>query len=72
MIMAQDTFSDITNFFNNSSDNDIIKIGDPNAIEKFYKKLKEHNYNLDELQDILDCEDNMLIVSGAGSGKTTT
>ena len=70
--MAQDTFSDITNFFNNSSDNDIIKIGDPNAIEKFYKKLKEHNYNLDELQDILDCEDNMLIVSGAGSGKTTT
>lgn len=72
MVMAQDTFSDITNFFNNSSDNDIIKTGDPNAIEKFYKKLKEHNYNLDELQDILDCEDNMLIVSGAGSGKTTT
>lgn len=37
----------------------------------FYKKLEQLNYNLDELKPILECDDSMLILSGAGSGKTT-
>lgn len=50
---------------------DAIEVGSPNALDKFYEKLAQ-TYNLDELKDILECEDNMLIDSGAGSGKTTT
>lgn len=53
------------------SANSVIRVGDPNALEKFYAKLAD-KYNLDELKDILECEENMLIDSGAGSGKTTT
>ena len=37
----------------------------------FYNKLEQLNYNLDELKPILECDDSMLILSGAGSGKTT-
>ena len=48
-----------------------IIVGSSDALDLFYKKLGK-KYNLDELRDILDCEDNMLIDSGAGSGKTTT
>lgn len=67
-----DALSDITNFFNSQSVDTTITVGDPQGVSKFYEKLKKQGYNLDELKDILDCEDNMLIVSGAGSGKTTT
>lgn len=71
--MGVDAFSAITGFFNesSSSDTDIIRVGTPDALEKFNRKLAQQ-YNLDELQDILDCEDNMLIIAGAGSGKTTS
>lgn len=41
------------------------------TLEKFYQKLEEMGMNLDELRPILDCEDNLLIMSGAGAGKTT-
>lgn len=37
----------------------------------FYKKLEELGMNLDELKPILECQDNLLVLSGAGSGKTT-
>ena len=53
------------------NDDDILRIGVPGAVEKFYEKLAS-TYNMTELQDILDCEDNMLIVACAGAGKTTT
>lgn len=39
--------------------------------DKFNSKLVEFGYNLDELKDFLDCEENMLVLSGAGAGKTT-
>lgn len=70
--MPFEALSEISNFFNSNTDNDSIRVGDPNAVEKFYQKLKENGYNLDELKDILECDDNLLIVSAAGSGKTTT
>lgn len=45
---------------------------DNNAnLELFYRKLEELGMNLDELKPILECKDNTLILSGAGSGKTT-
>jgi DNA helicase-2/ATP-dependent DNA helicase PcrA len=40
-------------------------------LEKFYAKLTELGINLDELGGILECQDNLLVLSGAGSGKTT-
>lgn len=39
--------------------------------EKFFSRLEELGYNLDELKDFLDCNDNMLVLSCAGAGKTT-
>lgn len=69
--MGTDAFSAITGFFNDSTSDDVIRVGSPDALSKFYERLGQQ-YNLDELQDILDCEDNMLIIAGAGSGKTTS
>lgn len=66
-----DGISTISNFFSTSSESDEIIVGSPDALEKFYKKLQTM-YNLDELKEILDCDDNLLIISSAGSGKTTT
>lgn len=40
-------------------------------LELFYKKLEDMGMNLDELKPILECQDNLLTLSGAGSGKTT-
>lgn len=40
-------------------------------LELFYKKLAELGINLDEAGEILECEDNLLVLSGAGAGKTT-
>jgi len=37
----------------------------------FYQKLRDLGVNLEELQNILECKDNLLVLSGAGSGKTT-
>lgn len=65
-----DSMSAIENFFA-SQESDAICVGDPNALEKFYKRIRE-DYSVEEMQDILDCDENMLIVSCAGSGKTTT
>ena len=65
-----DGISTIENFFA-TQEEDGIRVGDPNALEKFYKRIKE-DYSIEEMQEILDCDDNMLIVSCAGSGKTTT
>lgn len=41
------------------------------TLDMFYKKLETMGMNLDELRPILDCDDNLLIMSGAGAGKTT-
>lgn len=62
---------DIVNFFSNEEQSNIIRVGDPKAIDKFYAALKR-DYNIDEMKDILDCDENMLINSCAGAGKTTT
>ena len=62
--------STLMDFFT-QSEGDSIKIGSPDAYSKFMKRVKEL-YKLGELQEILDCEDNMLIIAGAGSGKTTS
>lgn len=40
-------------------------------LQKFYQKLEELGINLDELGGILEEQSNMLVLSGAGSGKTT-
>jgi DNA helicase-2/ATP-dependent DNA helicase PcrA len=41
-------------------------------LEKFYSKLSELGYNLEELKPIMESESNIqIILSGAGSGKTT-
>lgn len=69
-----DGISTIGNFFGtqvNNTDSDVIMVGYPDALEKFYNKVAKF-YSLDELKEILDCDDNLLIISGAGSGKTTT
>ena len=65
-----DAMSTLMDFFT-QSEGDSIKIGSPDAYSKFMKRVKEL-YKLGELQEILDCEDNMLIIAGAGSGKTTS
>lgn len=40
-------------------------------VEMLYKRIESIGINMDELRGILDCADNQLILSGAGSGKTT-
>lgn len=45
---------------------------DPASAARFLAILKEKGFSLDELGQILQCSDNMLINSCAGSGKTTT
>lgn len=66
-----DFLSEMQNFFGGNADDDTLRMNDPKAVEKFYSKLAL-SYNMDELQGILDCEDNMLIIACAGAGKTTT
>lgn len=65
-------FDSISNFFNQKADGEYIIPGQPGAVEEFYKRLEKEGFNLEELKDILECEDNLLIVSAAGAGKTTT
>ena len=65
-----DSMTAITNFFNAGS-SDAICVGEPDAVEKFYKRIKD-DFDLSEMREILDCDDNLLIESCAGSGKTTT
>lgn len=65
-----DAMSTIVDFFTEGG-GETIKIGSPDAYSKFKKRLNQL-YKLGELQEILDCEDNMLIIAGAGSGKTTS
>lgn len=40
-------------------------------LELFYKKLEEQGFDLDELKPILECDKDMLVLAGAGAGKTT-
>lgn len=40
-------------------------------VKKLYERIEGIGINMDELRDILDCTENQLILSGAGSGKTT-
>lgn len=40
-------------------------------LKTFYSKLEENGINTDELGDILECEKDMLVLSGAGAGKST-
>lgn len=40
-------------------------------LDMFYSKLEQRGMNLIELKEILECKDSLLILSGAGSGKTT-
>lgn len=61
---------------NNSSNVDVLGSKPPENIgntlsDKFNGKLIDFGYNLNELKDFLDCEENMLVLSGAGAGKTT-
>ena len=65
-------FDSITNFFNQKAEGEYIIPGQPGAVDEFYKRLEKEGFNLDELKDILECDDNLLIVSAAGAGKTTT
>ena len=65
-----DSMSAIVNFFS-SENTDVIRVGEPNALDKFYNRIKS-DFDLTEMRDILDCDDNLLIESCAGSGKTTT
>lgn len=82
--MSQESsiFTDMSNFFNEklgenhvsvslTSNNQQQQANIQKNIDNFYKKLVDLGYNLDELKEILDCQNSMLILSGAGSGKTT-
>lgn len=40
-------------------------------IKTFYDRLESLGIKLDEIKPILECKDNLLVGSGAGSGKTT-
>lgn len=74
------SMSDMANFFNEKLGTDHVSVSlsseveneiTQRNIENFYTKLEELGYNLDELREILDSRGSMLILSGAGSGKTT-
>ena len=66
-----DFLDSMDSFLVQQGENDTIVVGQSDALDKFYEKLKV-KFDFDEIKDILECEDNMLIESGAGSGKTTT
>lgn len=40
-------------------------------LDIFYSRLEDMGMNLNELRPILDCDDTMLALAGAGAGKTT-
>ncbi len=52
------------------NNNDIAVLKD-DKLNQFYDKLKGLGISLDELGDVLICEDNLLVISCAGSGKST-
>ncbi len=64
-------FEGLNNFFDDVNSEDVIQVGTKEAKDKFLEKLKT-DYDVSELQSILDSKDNLLIVAGAGSGKTTS
>jgi len=67
-------FEDIDEFFDAvplGRKEEVIRTTNNGGLELFYAKLADLGYNLDELKDILECDDTMLVLSGAGSGKTT-
>ena len=69
---------DMGNFFDNQPQSDqpqaVIRSTNTDkdsALDKFYSKLEDMGVNLEELRPILDSDDNLLLLSGAGAGKTT-
>ncbi len=71
--VEKNLFEDIEEFFDvvDVSHKDVVRSSTNVNLDVFYKKLADLGYNLDELENILECRDSMLILSGAGSGKTT-
>lgn len=61
----------VTDTVNEPTSNTLIKSTASTPLDMFYSKLEAMGFNLDELKDILECSDSMLILSAAGSGKTT-
>ena len=45
-----DSMSAIVDFFS-SGKNEIIRVGDPDAIEKFYKAIIDDGYDLSEMKE---------------------
>lgn len=54
----------------NNNENEIEK-KKMSPVDKLYERIEGIGINMEELKGILDCSDNQLILSGAGSGKTT-
>lgn len=42
------------------------------SLDAFYSRLESMGINLEELRPVFECKNNLLILSGAGSGKTTS
>lgn len=70
-----DLMNDISDFMDKvAAERGHITSASSNAdsnLRLFYERLEGLGYNLTELKPILECDDSMLILSGAGSGKTT-
>lgn len=57
--------------FQNNEQVEVIKSNTQSNLDLFYAKLEAEGLNLDELKGILECKDTLLVLSGAGAGKTT-
>lgn len=56
----------------NSGNVNVVKpVTNNDNIQEFYRRLESLNVNMSELKDIFDCNDNLLVLAGAGSGKST-
>jgi len=77
-VLSSDLLGAVDNVVNKYSNSNNVMSGTnseeaiQNNLKIFYNKLEEYGFDLTELKPILECKGDMLILAGAGVGKTTT